>query len=456
MPDLLKTELTKEQASTDLPTASSNSWWRERRFIVAIIAFVLLAGASVLAGNAYRENWENFWPEDSVFPSSFNKKPSGLLGLLKIMEKANLSAQQWMLPYRLLSGRNKILLIVYPSASLTKAEVEQIMRWVKQGNRLIYLDEFDYAPSREILKALRLSAFDGQKVENKIMPLASELPEASHAQGITVSATTRLRGGQPLLKDGSGNILVRTGRDRIVVGTCPDLVSNFRLQNKDDWSNFQFLVNLCRQSGSTVLIDEKCHGFSSADNVYSFLGKRAAGLVFFQVLLILLLAAYGASFRFGRLISTERLGSVSTLDFIDGLASTYKRAKANALACRILFNASKQNWCKLTGTSVQDSDEALVEKWIALAAAHAVGTPGQATATHSEAAQASVPDLPDSARASPGSSGLDRWRHEASEFLVEAQAAGRGNISNAQVLELVQKMQLIDKRLKEVVQQTEG
>jgi len=477
MRDLLKTESKNDQAGLEPSSGSSVPWHKDRRFIATIAVFILLIVASVFVFATFNENLDNIMPEDAVFASTYNKKPSGLSGLYKIMKRANLSTSRWMLPYRALSGGNNVLLIVDPSNSLTHAETEQIMKWVKQGNRLIYLDQFEYAPSRSILRRLHLRAVDAVKVENETVTLDDQLPEASHAQAVNVSATTRLYGGQPLLKDAAGTIFttVHSGKGIVIVGTCPDLVSNFRLKNKDDWANFQFLVNLCRLPQlhtPNILIDEKCHGFSGAENVYSFLGKRTSGLVLSQVLLILALAVYGASFRFGRLISISDRRSVSALDFIDGLAGTYKRARANALASKILVSASKQNWCKMTGTSVQDSDEVLVDRWAALAGSPAAVIAGSTSATAPALVSASatltsplaVAGSANSSSANssslnpgslnPGSANSEGWRAEVREFLH--QAAPRNKMSNAEVLAITQEMQRIDKRFKEVLQKTEG
>jgi hypothetical protein len=337
-----------------------------KRSAAAIVIFIIFSSLLGWLSLAYDKNMQRWWPEMHTLASVYNRKRSGTSGLAEIAVKAGLKSEAWLLPYRQLSDTKGTLFIFEPSTSLQEFEIDQLLRWVAKGNRLIYFDQFGYEASRLILQKEGIAIADGLKlVDCSIEPdPANSL--CQHVKTLFVSAETRLSGGETILSDQSGNLIVKKkhGNGEVFLGCCPSIGSNGRLADKRQWGNFQFLINLARQDRGKILFDERCHGYTKSQNVFVFLAQKASGLVFAQLGLILLLAIFGASNKFGPEIVLKSERNLSALDFITGLSNLYRRAKANLLVIEILSRSYRKHWCKATGTSASERAEELESKWL--------------------------------------------------------------------------------------------
>lgn len=339
---------------------SNRIWWQ-------LFALLVVSGMAVYSGIAFDEQKDRFWPETEILTSVFNKKPSGLSGLRDILNKIGQKTIVWQTPYRYLTGEKGMLVILYPTEkSLSELESKQILDWVEKGNDLVYFDHFSYKLSRHLIDKLSIETKDGDDLVDKKLPLSqTAVPEFAHVPSLLISAERRLKGGTPLLADKSGTLisLVKHGKGRVLLGTVPSICSNRRLSNPEAWPNFQFLANWFSTANGAVIFDERCHGFSSATNVFHFLLRGPTGLIFWQVMLILAVGVFSAAQRFGAMRQVAVTRKISNLEFIYGLSNAFRRARANTAVLEILGQSFKHRLCKALGISPHESSENIVSAW---------------------------------------------------------------------------------------------
>ncbi|PZM84653.1 MAG: hypothetical protein DKT66_08480 [Candidatus Melainabacteria bacterium] len=341
------------------PEKSNRIWWQ-------LFALLLVSGLAVYSGLAFDEQKDKFWPETEILISVFNKKPSGLSGMHEIVTKTGIKSMTWQLPYRNLADVKGMLVILQPTESLSELDAKLILDWVEKGNDLIYFDHFSYKLTRRLIDKLNIETKDGTDIVDKTLSLNNTaVPEFAHVSSLLLSAERRLKGGQALLSDSSGTLiaLVKHGKGRVLLGTVPSICSNRRLANPDSWSNFQFLANWFSTAHGAVIFDERCHGFSSATNVFHYLLRGPTGPIFWQLMLILLIATISAAQRFGAVRQVFVTRKISNLEFIHGLSNAFRRARANTAILEILGQSFKNRLCKALGISPHESSENIVSAW---------------------------------------------------------------------------------------------
>ncbi|MCC6977797.1 MAG: DUF4350 domain-containing protein [Candidatus Melainabacteria bacterium] len=334
-------------------------WWQ-------LFALLAVSGMAVYSGFAFDEQKDKFWPETEIQISVFNRKPSGLSGMQEILGKAGLQCKTWQLPYRNLSDTNGMLVIFQPTESLSELEAKQILDWVSKGNDLVYFDHFSYKLTRRLIDKLDIDTKDGDNLTDAKLPATlPKAPEFEHVDNLLVSAERRLKGGTPLVADKSGAIIsvVKHGKGRVLLGTAPSLCCNRQLANADAWPNYQFLCNWLSTARGAVIFDERCHGFSSATNVFHFLLRGPTGLIFWQLMLILAVAVVSTAQRFGAMRQVLVTRKISNLEFIFGLSNAFRRARANTAVLEILGQNFKHRLCKALGISPHETAENIVNAW---------------------------------------------------------------------------------------------
>jgi len=336
-------------------------------FRLQLVTFVIISALAVFASIGFDAELEKYLPESQPLASIFNKRPSGLSGLFEIAEGVGVTCAAWLSPYRDLKKKNGMLVIIAPSDSLKDFEAEQILCWVGKGNRLLYLDRFDFKMFRRLLEKIDVEITDGKELTNfpiSINQKSESQPEFSHVSQLHITADNRIKGGTPLVEDRGGALLTELthGNGKIYLGTVPTFCSNRLLSDKSYWSNFQFIINIFRAEKGDIIFDEHCHGYSESDNVFGFLVRRTPGLVFCQLILILALLVWSQSRHFGRLRKADTPRKISSLEYIKGLSNTYRRARANIAVLEIIFQDFKIRLCKNNGISPGESDESIVEQ----------------------------------------------------------------------------------------------
>ncbi len=333
-------------------------WWQ-------LSILVAISALAVYVGSAFDEQIQNYIPEQRVLSSIFNKKPSGLSGLSELLKKVGLSAHPWLLPYRNLRSAHGMLVIIAPSTSPAEFEAEQILNWVHAGNDLIYLDHFSFKMTRRLLEKLSLNIADSTELRDESVPVDASKAVFAHVPGLTLTSDTMITGGQPVVSFNDKAIFseLKYGKGRILIGTAPNLCANRRLSERNNWANFQFLVNWMSTATGDIMFDERCHGFSESGNVFVVLGRSPWGAVFLQVMLLLAVGVYSASKRFGATSVAIDLRKISNLEFINGLSNAYRRAKANSPIYEITGQALRNRLSKFLSISPHEPTVKIIEAW---------------------------------------------------------------------------------------------
>lgn len=347
-----------------------------RKVLIQLAALIAVSCLVVYCGESYRDQLDKFFPESRLLASTYNRKPSGLSGLYDLSQRMGLKVDRFEVSYRQLRRLTGMLVIIAPVQSLPDYELKQILDWVKKGNTLVYLDQFNIDQSRQILEALELNVRNTVKeLDGADLPVAGEAlseredPVYDLVGKVRVSARSRLTGGTPIVADSQGAVLTRVehGRGRVYVGATPALCSNGTLADQEFWGNFQLLENIFRTANGTIYFDERAHGYSSGTNVFYYLSRSEAAPVAAQIGLIILLMVFSESQRFGNARSLEERRKISNLEFINGLTNAYKRARANTAVLDILFQSFRNRLSRDLGVSPHESSERLAEAWEASA-----------------------------------------------------------------------------------------
>ena len=360
---------TKEKAEFKKPQElgfnKRHLWWQA-------LALIAISFFSVYASGAFDQEFAKFVPEKSVLVSTFNKRQSGISGLLEMLDKLGHKTKKWYYPYRQLDDFNGCLVITAPLFSLKDYEVKQILSWVKSGNDLVYFDNFNLSRSRLLPSQLEISVKTSvKKLERIEVPVNQKVPWLRKIDSVRVSTKSRLIGGKALVEDESGPIIVyvKHGKGRVILGCAPRMLSNDLIANSKNWNNFQFFENWLAYraesvaSGTDIYFDERSHGLTGGRNVFIYLSRGPFGLVSLQLILIILIALVSSAQRFGKALSVLDNRRISNMEFIDGLANAYKRAKANTSVLEILFHSFRVNVSKKMGVSSHEKDEVLVNAW---------------------------------------------------------------------------------------------
>jgi hypothetical protein len=356
-------------------TQAKRSGWRHTRW--AILCLVLVSWITAEVGKNFDDEMSKFIPETLTNTSTYNKKPSGYSGLFELCQALKFKPKQWKRPYRELTEKGT-LVIVGPSYPPRDFEAEQILNWVSRGNRLVYLDYFSFKTGSRFLSRLGLSAYDSVSISNSKLSPDKKLEFTEHVDSLSVSAETRFKpvvsaektegGAQKQLviaKDDFGRLVVdvRVGKGHCLVGTTPNICCNRRIAEPESKGNFQLLANWLQDEKGQLYFDEKAQGYSETVSFFMWLSKGPLGVFFYQIGLIFVVALVSLNQRFGPARLMSDLRRISNLEFVDGMAHTYRKARANDTAWSILFSSFRTRLCKSLGASPADSPETLALAW---------------------------------------------------------------------------------------------
>lgn len=346
---------------------NSSKPWYKKHLVWQLAFLVLLLAFAAQSDQLLRNQMSKFWPETVTFCSSYNEKPSGYRALFELCEKVGLKTGHWQKTYRSLRKERGCLFIVAPTYPIKEFEAKEVLDWVAQGNDLVYIDYFVFHTGKQFRDQLGLdSRYAVERgAEDVSFAPDPEIPQAAHVKLVSVNAEGRLQGGKPLLKDDEGALAVEVlhGKGRCFISCAPNICANLRIADEKCKGNFQFMINWLRQAPGRVLFDEKCHGYMVSQSVWSYLVRGPVGLICWQVLILLIVALYSHNQRFGSLQSNPVSRKLSSLEFIDGMALTYEKARAYDAALSILFTSFKSRLCKALSISPEDSLENLANAW---------------------------------------------------------------------------------------------
>jgi hypothetical protein len=334
-------------------------WW--------LGALIAVSVFGVLVGTAFRDTLTTFIPETMPNLSTYNKKASGYSALFELAEKLKLDVHRWQAPYRMLAA-DKVtgtLVVLSPWDTPSPSEAEMLQRWVEDGNDLIFLDDFSLGSTRTMSKLAGISPRTTRVAKTFSAKPEPTLHESAFVSQVKVLTDARVDGGNAVASDQEGAILTtaRIGTGRCLFGTVPDMCSNENVADPEYKGNYQLMLNWLSSSKKPIYFDEKCHGYSSGNNVFFFILRSPVGFVLLQLIILLAVAFLSLNQRFGPPIVVSTARKISNLEFINGLATSYQRARARDTAWAMIYAPFKARLCKALGIAPHESAEVLAEAW---------------------------------------------------------------------------------------------
>ncbi len=360
----------------------------KRELIIQLLALVGVCSLLVYSTMSSDKQLNKIMPETRLWASSTNMRPSGMSACYELLEKVfgkERSVKKWETPYRTLGGSKEktesssehlsalqpavkchgVLIIVSPDQSLANYEVEEILSWVKDGNYLLYLDSFVLRTSRRLLDktAMTVKQLEPPALEKKSDP-RFDSPFYDHLRQLSITADHSVRGGRKVATvDGACVIAEKDyGKGKILVASCPNLVTNRQINKSEYWSNFQFIYNWIATTDGDIYFDERCHGLSQGVNVFYFFLRGPAGSVIAQILVLLAVAILSTNQRFGAVKQVKARRQISNLEHINGLSNTYMRAKAKQAVIEIIWQSARLKLCKFLQISPHEPSDRLLQE----------------------------------------------------------------------------------------------
>lgn len=351
--------LSQAELRTALTAKRHHNWW--------LIILLVVCVPAVIVGNAFSDGLHQLMPETIPNPSSYNLKASGYSALYQLANKVGLKTQRWESAYRNLDKQDSAgtMVIVLPWEPLSKGDLDHLLKWVKSGNDLVYLDYFTFRTGHRLLEALKLESMTRPQVKAAVRKTNDSIAEAAYAPELVLSGEATLSGGQPVVgaADRAYLTVVRYGQGRCLIGTVPELCANRFIANPAYKTNFQFMSNWFASSKQPIIFDEKCHGYSSNSNVFFYVLRSPVGFVILQLIILFVVAFLSLNQRFGAAQTLAVIRKISNLEFIDGMAATYRRARARDTAWAMIFHPLKARLCKSLGVAPDAPMDDLAGAW---------------------------------------------------------------------------------------------
>jgi hypothetical protein len=352
---------------------------------IAMIILVVATGVSVVLS----EKKDNI--EIKKDRSVYNKKASGYAAWLEVAEKSGININTWSKSFNALSTSEKenfSMVLASPEfiagsrTVYTSADITKLLNWVRNGNTLIVLDDFNKASSRQLLNHLNLELapintekqesnpgyhdkfFDDKTIyqQEKSTFDISNLQNLNYkANKISTTSTVRLKNKyiKPLVQDDNGIAIGKRdyGSGVIYILTIPDFIENNSLYEPED--NYQFFTNLTTLNNKEIMINEFVHGYIKTESAFTYYKDTLLSPISKQFALILIILLWSVSRRFGKVRPIQEDDRRSTLEYVEAMANLYKQAGLTGTTLAPVYQQFKLNICKELRTDPHIPDDEL-------------------------------------------------------------------------------------------------
>lgn len=223
-------------------------------------------------------------------------------------------------------------------AELPETHWRGLLRWVEQGNTLLYCGRQMTGLHRE----LEVVVTTDERVPADEVRAATVDEGGGYTAGIESLAvearhTLRASAGLPLwwVGDQPGAVLLRRGQGRVVFVADPTILTARGLRRED---NVLFLVNAISRDArdGRVYFDEYHHGLRSGGGFWGYLHYHEQHLLVLQVLLVTAVAGWSVMVRLGPARPRPRERQADAVDYASALARIYEYAGARRHLARTL------------------------------------------------------------------------------------------------------------------------
>lgn len=318
-----------------------------RKRLIALIVGAAILVVVVYAGLVFAAR--SYFVTTAAQGSAFSGAPEGTRVLYDYLGKVGVKAELLQRFDKLPPTDSTILLVSPFPRRPTSAEARALMRWVRQGGRLVLV-------GNQVEGIVGLEAGlagvdtptrpDASTEETPILPA----PFADGVRSIRVGYRRVLADGPNWVthfKDLRGQIVISraVGRGEVVWLSDPLPVTN---QGIGDADNARFATILAGRRGS-VYFDEYHHGYVAGGGIWDRLGNggRVALLLLAGALAIALLAT---ARRLGPPVAEPEATPERTVAWVGPLAELYRKAEARNEALETLAEGLRRSLARRYGT----------------------------------------------------------------------------------------------------------
>lgn len=360
-----------------------------RQRLLILVGFLILI-ALLIGLNAASYTQREKLPDSEFLPnrSTFNSGATGTKAYFDLLNETGRRPIRWTEPPSELTGKDSpdvLVVIGTVRQEFTDAEIEDLMRWVALGNRLVLIDR---EPSPEMIKttanyslALRATenpfmgtdAYDQSQMtigtnaaRPKIPSLLTQSVNSVQPSRYAATMTFERQGSPPTVtyddSDATGqwipvvhfanekkNVVVDVpfGSGQIVFVSDPYIVSNAGISVAD---NSQLALNLVNRD-ATIAFDEYHQGFGSNRNrFFEFFAGTPVIAMFAQIGLLVAVVFFSQSRRFARPVPEPEPDRLSKLEYVSAMAQLQQRTHGYDLAIENIYTDFRRRVSRLLGT----------------------------------------------------------------------------------------------------------
>ncbi len=316
--------------------------------------------------------------------STYTSRPFGTKAFFTLLERVGLPVCRWEEPLVNLIERGhglsatdrpptvqgqvseqhdrrvSALFMIEPTSPLTQEESSQLSAWVRRGGRLILVGRSIRWPFVE--DSIQVSAHPSRwNIPRVLLPSLLTLgvrhvqltPHAAHIEVASGPAVAHI--GDP-----SGSLLVdlRYGQGQVILLGEPFVLANNGLTSAD---NVVLALNLVSNlKGGVVAFDERLHAHPGAPMVpagsaymivalWNYVARSSARPAFIQIGVIVLLALYSSSRRFGQVRSRPPAERARSYEYVTALAAMWEGMSARTLALENIYRGFTMALSKSAG-----------------------------------------------------------------------------------------------------------
>jgi hypothetical protein len=229
--------------------------------------------------------------------------------------------------------------------SLSEADAKALLRWVEQGNTLLFSARTNTV-LHEILHLVVTEEASGDQDLFTVVDLGAAGGYTEGVERLSVGSRASFQAGAeglPLwwVRNRIGALLLRWGQGRVLVVADPGLLTRRGLvgptgQPRDD--NVLFLVNVASLDArdGKVYFDEYHHGLQSGGGFWSYLGYHGQKGALLPLFVLLAIVGWAWAVRLGPARPVAQKSRADAVDYASALARLYQRAGARRLLARTL------------------------------------------------------------------------------------------------------------------------
>ena len=295
--------------------------------------------------------------------STFGRNPDGYRAWYGYMLERGTPMRRWQKPFRRFIASHKDSGVTYIQIRSTKQfQDSELLRhslskseknWLKRGNILIIVGEFQPATAAPFSNILKADNLDRIKIE-------TTRRKQSKSNNITLA----------ILKDNFGAIVWKKqiGKGKIIYTATPYLAAN---AYQDYGDNYELLAQLA-STNKKIFVDEYIHGYKDKETIareaqtslWSYLAQTPLFLLFIQLLIIILVATIAEFRRFGQPINSKTSVVDNSMAYIQALAGVLEKTGCTDFIVETIGKDEQRKMQKFLGlgqTLVEG--ETLVQAW---------------------------------------------------------------------------------------------